>query len=173
MAVKFNQSDLESLAGEILSLSREMRQDTFYSLIVLAEITNKFLMVKSKVGEGHFTRVSVLNALVLNDGCLTPTMLSKKVYRTKYAISRVIDKLEKDGLVEIEQQSSSSDKRFKKVFITQKGIEFLRTRMPERRRLAKEATSFLNSEEMYSLGKLSRKLRKHLLEKISSENSSE
>jgi DNA-binding MarR family transcriptional regulator len=100
-------------------------------------------------------------------------MLSKKVYRTKYAISRVIDKLEKDGLVEIEQQSSSSDKRFKKVFITQKGIEFLRTRMPERRRLAKEATSFLNSEEMYSLGKLSRKLRKHLLEKISSENSSE
>jgi len=169
MPIKFKRGDLDSLAREIRSLSREMKQDTFFSLITLAEVINKYLILRSKVegsrvGESHFSKVAVLNALVLNNGCMTSKMLSKKVYRTKYAISKIIDKLEGDGLVLMEQPISG-DRRFKKVFITQKGIEFLRKRMPERRRLAKEAVSILNTDEIYVLGKLSRKLKKHLLER--------
>jgi DNA-binding MarR family transcriptional regulator len=79
----------------------------------------------------------------------------------------MIDRLEKDGLVTMEIQPSSSDRRFKKVFITRKGLDFIKVRIPERRRLMKEATAVLMPEDMQTPGRLLPRLRKHLLEQVS------
>ncbi len=171
MVTKRKQNDLENLARELNSLSNEIKQDTFFSLINITYVVHKFLTVKSKIAMPNVTRYRVLDALVMNNGSLTPTALSKMVYRSKCAITRVVDRLEKDGLVKMEKRSSLSDKRFKKVFITQKGIGFMQASMPERGQIAKDAMSFLSPDDMYALGKMLRRLRKHLLDQISKEAS--
>ena len=167
MDPKYQRDDLATIAREIQLLSQEMKQDTFLITINTAEVITKFLRVKAKTTEASFTRVAILDALILNNGALNQTILSKTVYRTKYAISRAIDKLESEGLVKRENQPDSGDKRYRKVFITEKGIKFIKERMHFRRRLAKEATSFLNHDEMYVLGKLLRRLRRHFLNQMS------
>ncbi len=165
MAEKFKQNDLESVAREVLALSLMMKHDTVYSVAATSAVLNNFLRARSKMA--HFPAIVVLDALILNNGSMTSKDLSKIVYRGKDTISRMIDRLEKDGLVAMETESSSSDRRFKKVHITQKGIDFIRARIPERRRLAREANSTLKPGEIETLGRLLQQLRKHLLDQIS------
>jgi DNA-binding MarR family transcriptional regulator len=168
---KRKQSNLENLARELNSLTNEIKQDTFFSLINTTYVVHKFLTVKSKIAMSNVTKYRVLDALVIHSGSLTPTALSKMVYRSKCAITRAVNRLEKDGLVKMEKQPSLGDRRFKKVFITQKGIEFMQDSMLERRKIAKDAMAFLSPDDMYALGKMLRRLRKNLLNQISKEAS--
>jgi len=162
---EYKQDDLESAAGEVRELSRRMKLDTIYTIATTAAVLNNYLRAKSKMT--HFPNIVVLDALILNNGSMTSKALSKIIYRGKDTVSRMIDRLEKDGLVKMETRPSLSDKRFKKVFITQKGIDFVRARMTERRRLAKEVTANLKTNDIYTLGELLRQVRKHLLDQIS------
>ena len=162
------QLDINTLAQEIKMLSREMRHDTFLSIITTADVVNRYLIIELRRARSHSTRYAILNALITHDGNMTPTVLSKAVFRSKYNITRVVDKLERDGLVK--RGSSSTDRRVRRITITPKGIDFIRETMPERREIAAKVTSFLNRDEMDTLRNILKRLRKHLLSRISIES---
>ena len=159
------QQDIAALSKEISLLSREMGHDTFLSIITAADVVNRYLVIKLRRARSHSTRYAILNALVTHGGNMTPMALSKATFRSKYDITRVVDKLQRDGLVE--RHSSNADHRVKNITITPKGIDFIRKTIPERREIAFEVTSFLNQEEMEALGNILRRLRKHLSNMIS------
>lgn len=160
-AFKDTQPELDSLAKEIKLLSSEMRQDAWLSIITTADAVNRYLTLRLRRARFHSTRYGILNALVTRgDGDMTLTTLSKVVFRSKYNVSRVLDKLERDGLVE--RHASSSDRRIRKIVITPRGIDIMRESMPERREIANEVTSILSKDEMDILRNVLKRLRKHL-----------
>jgi len=161
------QADIDTLSKEIKLFSSAMRQDTWLSIITTADAVNRYLTIRLRRARSHSTRYGILNALVTHEGHMTPTALSKAVFRSKYNITRVVDKLERDGLVE--RHSSSTDARVRRVIITPRGIDFIRETMPERREITDEATSCLSRDEMDMLRNIMTRLRKHLNNLISRE----
>lgn len=95
---------------------------------------------------------------------MTPTNLSKAVFRSKYTITRIVDKLERDGFVMREPEDT--DRRVKKVTITRKGIDFIKKTVAARQTLSHEATSCLNQEQIAALRSILTQLRRHLRESI-------
>ena len=66
---------------------------------------------------------SILYILIMNGGSLTATEISRHVWRSKFATTRVIDTLVKGGYVTRNQPDSHGDRRKKMITITNKGVE--------------------------------------------------
>ena len=158
--------ELTSLSREIQSLSREMQNDALFSVLTLSRIITYQYRKTEKENDLSQVKIEILETLVLNDGCLTSTLIGKEVFRTKYTISRTIQQLEKDGLVLMEQRPTEEDKRFKRVHITTKGIDLVRSQLPQRVSFARELSALLTPEEVSMLNSLCRKFITQLLNKM-------
>jgi DNA-binding MarR family transcriptional regulator len=88
------------------------------------------------------------------------TDVSKKVFRSKCAVTRAVDNLEKAGLVK--RKLMDEDRREKRVAITEKGVEFIDQTMHQRRLISSEIMSDLNENNMNELISLLRHVRRHV-----------
>jgi MarR family transcriptional regulator, 2-MHQ and catechol-resistance regulon repressor len=155
------QDKIDFLSQEIVSLSDDLRASTLVSIISTAEVVLEYSRLQAKRYDSGRTRFGILNALITHGGNLTLTEISKRVFRSKYSTTRVIDKLVKDDLVT--REVINSDRRAKNIIITRKGIAFIEETMPNRQKMTNEVTSCLTRSQMIALMGLLKKLKKHLL----------
>jgi DNA-binding MarR family transcriptional regulator len=121
---KVSNLELQSMAGEIREQAAQLRVLTFLSFIYTADVVNRYLdieLARYPVGRTGF---SVLHNLVLHGGTMVPTKLSERIFRSKHAVTRVVDKLEELGFVK--RGNIGADRRFRKVSITKEGLEFVK-----------------------------------------------
>jgi DNA-binding MarR family transcriptional regulator len=149
---------IESLANEIKEISQVVRFDSLLLLTYAAEAVNRYLGQWVKKFDQDQTRINILFLLIGNGGSLTPTSISKGVNRSKHAITRAIDILEKDELVR--RQPSVNDRRSLNVVITRQGIALVKKTLPSLQRASSIATSCLTEEQINELKTISTKLRK-------------
>jgi DNA-binding MarR family transcriptional regulator len=161
----FSQKELQDKIGflskEIVSLSDDLRASALVSIISAAEVVLEFERIELKQSESSRTRFRILNALITHKGSLTLTDISKRVFRSKYSTTRVIDKLVREGLVT--RETIDGDRRAKNIIITKRGIEFIEETMPNRQDMTDKVMSCLTRSQMISLMGLLKKLKKHLL----------
>jgi DNA-binding MarR family transcriptional regulator len=69
-------------------------------------------------------QATILGVLWINDGCSQQT-LADKTFKDKPGITRLIDNLEKENLVE--RRPDSKDRRLNLIFLTQEGIKLEKT----------------------------------------------
>ncbi len=81
--------------------------------------------VRSSLKDDEISRAgkNILHILIINGGSLTATEISRHVWRSKFATTRVIDTLVKGGYVTRNQPDSHGDRRKKMITITNKGVE--------------------------------------------------
>lgn len=149
---------IESLAREIKDISKVVRFDSLILLTYAAEAVNRYLGYWIKKYGQDQTRINILYLLIGNGGSLTPTSISEGVNRSKHAITRAIDILEKDALVR--REPSLNDRRSLNVVITRQGIDLAKKTLPALQRASSIATSCLNEEQINELKTISTKLRK-------------
>lgn len=149
---------IKSLAEEIKEVSQVVRFDSLVLLTYTAEAVNRYLEQWLKKFDQDQTRMNILYLLIGNEGSLTPTNISKGVNRSKHAITRAIDILEKDALVR--RQPSVKDRRSLNVVITKKGVELVKNTLPALQRASSIATSCLSEEQIDELKAIVTKLRK-------------
>jgi DNA-binding MarR family transcriptional regulator len=166
-----NKEEIDLLDDEIKSMSKNVRIGAFHSIIYTADVINQYLAVKMSEMESRRTSFGILNALITHGGSMGSTELSKIVFRTKCAITRVVDTLVKDGLVK--RISVKGDRRVKKIIITQKGIDLIRKTMLGRMQMADDSTSYLSDGEIEPVMEVLHNLRKHLLSKINPDTGSD
>jgi DNA-binding MarR family transcriptional regulator len=162
------QDKIGSLSKEIVSLSADLKASTLVSIISTAEVVLEFTRIELKRSDSSRTRFGILNALITHKGSLTLTDISKRVFRSKYSTTRVIDKLVKEGLVT--REAIHGDRRAKNIVITRKGIELIEKTMPRRQKITNEVTSCLTRNQMVTLMGLLKKIKKHLLGVIATKN---
>ena len=162
--IKETRDSIEALSDEIRALTKDVRLDTFLSFVYTADVANRYLSIKFKKYKSHRTRYGILISLITHGGSRTPTDLSKAVFRSKYTITRIVDRLERDGFVMREPEDI--DRRVRKVTITRKGIDFIKRTMSARQALSHEATSCLNQEQIEALHSMLTQLRRHLRQSI-------
>jgi DNA-binding MarR family transcriptional regulator len=162
-ATKSNNS-LESLADEIRALRDDLRFDAGAQLLFGGLLLNKYIDLRAKKRSQNRGRLDILHSLITHDGTLKPTELSKILFRSKQNITGIIDGLERDGLVR--RDLAGKDRRTRRVVITSKGLEEVRTSLPTTLDVVKRGMPGLSEEEMHALGDILRKIIKYLTNEI-------
>jgi DNA-binding MarR family transcriptional regulator len=156
-----SKESVQSLADKIEAANREIRVQTVSWLLFSTEVVARYLDIHlSKYGVSR-SGYSVLNALVTHDGIMKPTEISKIVFRTKHTITRIVDELEKRGLVE--RGAIGKDRRTRQVAITSKGLDVVRLALPDLRKVSRIAMSSLGEEQTSQLNNILKQLAKDLL----------
>jgi len=158
---------IEDLAHEIKEQSSRLSVDNFITLVHVADILERFIDLQMKKVGINQTNYTLLNHLIVLGGKATPTELSRRVFRSKHAITRAVDTLEKEGFVK--REGIGEDRRNRKVIVTAKGLNLVRKMVPFREQIGSTITEPLTDEEARGFGAVLKRLRRHmvgLMEKV-------
>jgi DNA-binding MarR family transcriptional regulator len=96
---------------------------------------------------------------------MTPTKLSERVFRSKHAVTRIVDKLEKLGFVK--RGNIVTDRRVRKVSITNEGLSFIKeAQAVGQQRLSHILLHPLEQKQLETLRKTMKQMREHALELV-------
>lgn len=152
---------VEDLANEIREQLNCLSVDNFVTFLHTADIVERYVDIEmQKVGINR-THLSLLNHLIVLGGIATPTELSKRVFRSKHAITRAVDTLVKEGLVR--REGIGEDRRNRKVAITVKGLNFVKKMVPVRQQIGSRIMSPLSEEEASQFSAILKRLRRHMV----------
>jgi DNA-binding MarR family transcriptional regulator len=162
---KISDHELQSMADEIREQAAQLRVLTLLSFIYTAEVVSRYVdieLARYPIGRTGF---SVLHNLVLHGGTMMPTELSKRIFRSKHAITRVVDRLEKLGFVK--RDDIGGDRRVRKVSLTKAGLTFVKeTQAAGQQRVGHLLLHPLNQKQIEELGVMMRQIREHALKLI-------
>ena len=162
---KVSNYDLQSLADEIREQAAQLRVLTLLSFIYTADVVNRYLDIEVARYPVSRTGFSILHNLILHGGTMTPTNLSKRVFRSKHAVTRVVDKLEKQGFAK--RGAIGSDRRVREVSITKEGLAFIKeAQAAGQQRLGHLLLGPLEQKQIETLAMTMKQIREHTLNLI-------
>ena len=153
---------LDSLAKRLRVQANDLKFDNFLSFIYTSEIVNRYLDNELKKFGINRTQMSILHILIARGGILTPTELSRRITRSKHATTKAVDSLEVLGLTK--SARTRSDRRLRKVTITEKGLDLVEQTMSFRHKIGSQAMQFLNDKESGKFQNILRRFRKHVID---------
>jgi DNA-binding MarR family transcriptional regulator len=151
-------------SGEIEKVNTQIRSMQIPRIIVFADVVNRYTqkILKDRVS---WLRASALIFLITRGGTLSPGQLAHIMLRSNYSITKLIDGLEKDGLVK--RYPDKKDRRSIKVKVTSVGLNYVISNLRNVEEAERELKYWLNDDEQKNLAATIRKLRDKLIEKIS------
>ena len=149
---------------EIEKVNKKIRRTQFTRLIAFADVVNRYtdIILKHKYSWLHS---AALIFMITRGGSLTPTQLARIMLRSNYSVTKIVDGLEKDGLVTRTQ--NDQDRRSIDVQVTSKGLDYIVSMLENSRVAEAELKSCLNEQELENLANTVRILRDRLIEKVS------
>jgi DNA-binding MarR family transcriptional regulator len=162
---KVSNQELQLMSTAIREQAAQLRVITFLSFIYTADVINRYLdidLARYPIGRTGF---SVLHNLVLHGGTMTPTALSERIFRSKHAVTRVVDKLEKLGFVK--RGNIGGDRRVRKVSITKEGLTFVKkSQAAGQQRIGHTLLHPLDKKQTETLRAMMKQIREHALKLI-------
>ena len=149
-----------TLSKELSLILKETPINSVVSIIATADVIAEYLRKELRRSESTQAQFRLLNILIKRNGSARLTDISTMVFRSKCAVTRVVDNLEKARLVK--RESTSDDRREKIVTITERGIEFIEKTMQQRRIAAGQIMSCLDNGKMTELISLLKQVRSHV-----------
>jgi len=155
---------LMPLPDEIKKVDSRIRSLQMPRIIAFADVVNRYtqIILKNKVS---WLRASALIFLITRGGSLTPSQLARIMLRSNYSITKLIDGLEKDGLVK--RTPDCEDRRRTNIEVTSEGLDFVTSSLSKTVKAEQELKAWLDQDELENLAPTLRKLRDKLIEKIS------
>jgi DNA-binding MarR family transcriptional regulator len=161
MRDQFKES-IGSMAVEIRAQARDLRVDTFLAFLYTSDLVDKYLDIE--LGSQPVTRAgfNILHNLILNEGTMQPTGISKEILRSKHSVSNAIDTLERQGLVK--REMSSTDRRVRKITITRKGLNLVKkATTSSRERISQKLFRDLDKRQLEQFNKILKQIRRDTL----------
>ncbi len=151
-----------SMAVEIRAQARDLKVDTLLAFIYTSDLVNKYLDIE--LGSQPLTRAgfNILHNLILHEGTMQPTEISKEILRSKHSVSNAIDTLERQGLVK--SQVSTTDRRVRKISITRRGLNLVKkATTSSRERLSQNLFRDLDKRQLEQFNTILKKIRRDTL----------
>ena len=128
------------------------------SIARTGDILNRYLELElAKIGLNRI-RFGAMNALVANNGSMTPSAISKWIFRTKYSVTSMIRVLQDMGYVK--RKPKKNDHRFADIVVTEKGWKATDMLIPIAEEMSQQILSCLD-EEHGAFPRQCLKLRNH------------
>jgi DNA-binding MarR family transcriptional regulator len=162
---KVVKNELQNVAGILKRQHADQRSDTFLKFFAMSDLFTRYLNLQYTSKHATRSGFNVLNTLVLSGGSLTPTEISKKLFRSKNAICHVVSTLDSRGLVTT--VPANDDRRSLEVRITAKGLAITeKESIIARERLGQKMFSIFTEDEIECLHKILDKLMEHTMSLI-------
>jgi DNA-binding MarR family transcriptional regulator len=142
---------------------------TFPILIHLSDVLNRYIDTKFK-DKIDWLRINALMVITIRGGTMNLTQLSGSMIRPKWTITKLIDAMEKDGLVA--RVRSKTDRRSTMVRTTKDGLETLEQFLLLCDQAEKETFNSLEKSDITTLELISRLLIGRLVELTSDHHDS-
>jgi DNA-binding MarR family transcriptional regulator len=156
---------IEKLANDIRVQHKDLTTDAFLLLDSTYDVIHRYVDMHFSNQTLSQTGFKVLNALILYGGRMIPTDISKKIFRSKHSVSKLIFTLESHGLVKI--SSVGGDRRKREVEITDKGLAIAKKgNIYVRQRISEEVMGIFDKKEITLMRKMLKRLRNHTLSLI-------
>jgi DNA-binding MarR family transcriptional regulator len=139
---------------------------TFFWLLRCSDIVNKYVELELVKRGSDRTRIALTDILIRNKGAVPQKNLAKSIFRTKQGTAKVIDRLEREGLVE--RNSYPGDRRAKIIRITKKGVDNMLQIFPGIIPLCHNIMSCVSESEAEQLQDTLYRLSKNLSQQIES-----
>lgn len=153
---KLTNKKFETIKQEILDMHLSR-------LLVFADVINRYLHIRLKDSR-ELLRVNAVLFLITRNGRLSPSQLAKLMLRSRNSITKLVEGLEKDGLVT--RSHSKKDRRTVYIEVTSEGMDYTIIHLKKLVALEEEVRSCLDGYELQTLVRLSRKFRLNLIEKL-------
>jgi DNA-binding MarR family transcriptional regulator len=158
---KANNGDrIHALAKEIRLMRKKPPVSSAMGIVLTAEAISEYIRKELRKFLSNQVQFRLLDALILNDGRMRATDMSILTFRSKVAVTKAIDTLEKAKLVK--REPAGKDRREKGVSITGKGIELIESTMHQRWATYDEIMSCLDKNTMAELIKSLGQVRRHM-----------
>jgi DNA-binding MarR family transcriptional regulator len=155
-----NGEKIATLSKELSLILKETPINSVVSIIATADVITEYLRKELRRSESTQAQFRLLNILIRKNGSARLTDMSTMIFRSKCAVTRVVDNLEKARLVK--REPARGDRREKIITITEKGIEFIEKTMQQRRMAADQIMSCLDKGKMTELIGLLKQVRGHV-----------
>lgn len=165
---------LESLITEKNFHKSLFTQTIISSFASTADVIDTYLDIYfNQYSPLNRTGFQMLQLLIGNGGSMIQTELSRRIFRSRYTITKTVDILEENGWVE--RRPIEGDRRVNNVTITTKGLDLIKDTMDGMLEMSQMAVSCLSDKEKKELREINKKLREHvreLIENIRGQNQS-
>jgi DNA-binding MarR family transcriptional regulator len=149
------------LPRDIKDALNQIKLTDFWLCVQFADTLLRYIEITMKQ-DSVVSRLqgSALYFLLLNGGDSTPTRLARDMLRSKHSVTKIIDSLEREGMVM--RDFTHKDRRVTSVRLTQAGLEHLRQRFSRGNERAKKVMDSLDTKEQKRLVKLTEKMRRKM-----------
>lgn len=131
-----------------------------------SDMIDKYIVQDLRDQPITFAAFNVLHLLILNKGTLMPTEISNKTWRSKHAVTKIIDTLEKLELVK-RLEIEGCDRRVRKVTITKKGLDLVNNfSVHSSARISHQVLRSLDEQELQVFTSILKRLKKDVHEQI-------
>ena len=150
------------LPRDIRSALDKIKATDFWLCVQFADTLIRYLEITMKE-DRVISRLqgSALYFLLLNGGESTPTQLARDMLRSKHSVTKIIDSLEKEGL--IARGSTDRDRRVTSVRMTARGLEHVKQRFSRGNERAGQVMDSLDAKEQKRLVALTEKMRQRMI----------
>ena len=151
----------QPLPEDIKGALGQIKETNFWLCVQFADTLIRYLEITMKQ-DSVISRLqgSALYFLLLNGGESTPTQLANSMLRSKHSVTKIIDSLEKEGL--IVRDFTNKDRRVTSVKLTASGLEHLKHRFSKGNERANKVMDSLDTKERKTLVELTERLRKKM-----------
>ena len=155
------------LPRDIKAALNKVKETDFWRCVQFADTLIRYLEITMKQ-DSVVSRLqgSALYFLLLNGGESTPTQLARDMRRSKHSVTKIIDSLEKGGLVT--RDFTNKDRRVTSVKLTAAGLQHLKQRFARSNERANKVMDSLDSKEQKRLIELTERLRQKMNEILES-----
>ena len=148
---------------ELLEITDRLKGRKFLYISSFADLLSRYMEVMLKFP----LRFTALSLLIRKNGSLTPTELSRLMFRSKHSITKIIDGLEKLGYVV--RFRDNHDRRVVHVKITTAGVAHMKESLAIENPMVQDLLACLGDKEadifLAQIKRLRREVIKALMEK--------
>jgi MarR family transcriptional regulator, organic hydroperoxide resistance regulator len=112
------------ISEELKKISNQVSEQKFRLCVGFADVTNRYCEITMKTDNISPLHAIAMWYLVCAGGISTPTKLAEKMFRSKHSVTKIVDNLEKEGL--IIRDFSSRDRRVTQIRMTPAGLEYIK-----------------------------------------------
>ena len=157
------------LAEKLKKQQREPYIKTFTDFITTSHIVEKYIGImedtKNTLSYNN-TEKLIMFLILLKCAHMSPTEISKMTLRPIDTINKSVDGLNKKGIIRSFQ--SKTDRRIRKIILTEKGLKACETFLPVRAFVFRQAMSCFSNDEARLFNALLKRLREQMVRVIHS-----
>jgi DNA-binding MarR family transcriptional regulator len=156
-AVKKNPtvSEIEEAAKQIESLE-------FLKCIHFADTLIRYIEIVMKKDVVSRLQGQALRYMIISENNLTPTKLARMMYRSKHSMTKIIDNLEKQGLVV--RDHTGKDRRVTYIKITPEGLNYVLQTYSKGELWGPEVLTCLKKDEQKQFLNMTERMRSRIVD---------